>query len=211
MRTPSRSNASARRSPTPLRNLTGVSSRMRRTRAGVARRCMGHGASSSRRTSRSLGERVRVERLEIVDASHRRRGTGSAARARAAARRRRRRAPAVELGDDDPGGLHRLRESLPCCTAFWPTVPSSTSSVSCGAPGSLRGHHAHDLPQLIHQSFLRVQPARGVDDDRVEPARLAASMASNATAAGSPPGAPATHGKPSRSAHTCSCAMAPAR
>ena len=38
-----------------------------------------------------------------------------------------------------PGGLTPpAAKSRPCWMAFWPTVPSSTSSVSCGAPGRRR-------------------------------------------------------------------------
>ena len=58
---------------------------------------------------------------------------------------------------------------------------------------------ARHLAQLLHQAFLGVQPAGGVDDAPCRaPRASAASIASNATAAGSPPAAPDTQGTPSR-------------
>src|SRR5882672_5361003 len=65
---PSRSSCSARRSPTPLRNLTGVSSRSDwASRVALG----GIGAARSAGSDRSLGQQMlgellRLERLEIV-------------------------------------------------------------------------------------------------------------------------------------------------
>ncbi len=52
-------------------------------------------------------------------------------------------------------------------TPFCPTVASSTSSVSCGAPGISRDGDAADLLELAHQVGARVQAAGGVDQDRI--------------------------------------------
>ena len=60
-----------------------------------------------------------------------------------------------------------------CCRPFWPVVASIVSSVSCGAPGEPLRDHAPHLGELLHQVLLRVQPAGGVDDHDVAPARLA--------------------------------------
>ena len=36
--------------------------------------------------------------------------------------------------------------------------------------GQAAADHPHDLPQLVHQPFLRVQAARGIHDDGVQSA-----------------------------------------
>ena len=57
--------------------------------------------------------------------------------------------------------------------------------------------HARDLLELRHQVVARVQPAGGVDDHaRRTPRAMAASIASNATAAGSAPGVLPTNSAP---------------
>ena len=63
--------------------------------------------------------------------------------------------------------------SRACARPFCPTVASSTSSTSCGAPVDLARRDAADLVELGHQVDARVQPAGGVDEDDVAAARLA--------------------------------------
>ena len=118
---------------------------------------------------------------------------------------------AVELGDDNTGGETASPKRRPCWSAFCPTVPSSTSSVSCGAPGTRRLiTRATFRSSSISPSCVCNRPA--VSTMTVSaPRERAASIASNATAAGSPPGAPDTQGRPSRSAQIWSCAIPPAR
>src|ERR1041384_6156424 len=124
-----RSSASARRSPTPLRNLTGVSSRRR----GIGAReelpsagrwlvLVGH---------QLLGEPARGEDLEVVDLLT---GAEEPDRQRELPPERHHGAAlrgAVELGDHEPGGRHRPGGELP-------PLPASPRRLSCGAPGALR-------------------------------------------------------------------------
>src|SRR5690349_24888079 len=116
---PRRSNCSARRSPMPLRNLTGVSSR--RTPAEAWARCGmqagGTGVMRPRREARvpsgadpwALGEQVGrealgVERLEIVHPfAYAEKADGQIELATERRHRAAARAP-VELGNDQAGG-----------------------------------------------------------------------------------------------------------
>ena len=78
--------------------------------------------------------------------------------------------------------------ALTCASAFWPVLASSTSSVSCGRRRVGLADHALDLADLVHQ--VRAASAAGRRCRRARrrcraPWRRA--MASNMTAAGSPP------------------------
>ena len=98
-----------------------------------------------------------------------------------------------------------------CITAFCPMVPSSTSSDSCGAPGSrLAMTRATFLSSCMSPSLVCRRPAVSMITTSV-PRVTAASMAEKATAAGSPPGCASMKSLPLRSAHTRSWSMAPAR
>src|SRR5947207_14130628 len=112
---PSRSSCSARRSPTPLRNLTGVSSRS----DWVCRVALGGiGTARSAGSDRSLGQQMlgellRLERLEIVQLfAHPEKADGqpklTAERGDCAPA-----GAAVELGDDDAGEVHRVGKEAP--------------------------------------------------------------------------------------------------
>src|SRR5213594_3437006 len=96
-----------------------------------------------------------------------------------------------------------------CATAFCPTVASSTSSDSCGAPGCcLAATRTTFFSSSSSRSSVCSRPA--VSTSTVSaPRTRAAAIASKATAAGS--FVPVTHGTPSRSAQTCNCSAAPAR
>src|SRR6266851_3155381 len=98
-----------------------------------------------------------------------------------------------------------------CRTAFCPTVASSTSSDSCGAPACFfPTTRTTFLSSSRSRSSVWSQPA--VSTSTVSTPRVvAASTASNATAAGSPRREAPTNGAPRRSAHTLSCSVAPAR
>ena len=56
---------------------------------------------------------------------------------------------------------------------FCPTVASSTSSVSCGAPAISREATRANLLELLHQVGARVQPACGIHEDHVAAAGTA--------------------------------------
>ena len=74
-----------------------------------------------------------------------------------------------------------------CCTAFWPMVPSSTSSVSCGASGMrLVMTRAIFFSSSIRLSLVCRRPAVSMITTSTRRA-TAASIASKATAAGSAP------------------------
>ena len=111
-----------------------------------------------------------------------------------------------------PVGCTASPKSRPCWIAFCPTVPSSTSSVSCGAPGTFRVDDARHLPELVHQVVLGVQATGGVDDARC---RARAPSRPRSHRRPPPPGRrPACLQRtPRRSAaaQTCSCDTAPAR
>ncbi len=68
-----------------------------------------------------------------------------------------------------------------------------------------------DLFELLHQMRFVLQATGGIDENDVGAPRLAAAMASKATAAGSPLGAPLTISVPRRDAHVSSCSTAAAR
>ena len=55
---------------------------------------------------------------------------------------------------------------------FWPVVASSTSRTCRGWSGQAPLDDSPDLGQLVHQLLLVLEPARGVDEHRVEAARL---------------------------------------
>src|SRR3954467_4681995 len=95
-----------------------------------------------------------------------------------------------------PVGLTASPKRRPCWMAFCPTVPSSTSSVSCGAPGSRRAITRTTLrSSSISPSWVCSRPA--VPTMTVSsPRETAASTASKATAAGSPPAPPPMQGLP---------------
>src|SRR6059036_2093490 len=95
------------------------------------------------------------------------------------------------------------------CTAFCPTVASTTSNDSCGAPGCCFAiTRTTFFSSSSSRSSVWSRPA--VSTSTVSTARArAAAMASKATAAGS--FVPVTHGTPSRPAQICSCSAAPAR
>src|SRR5213078_2196730 len=97
------------------------------------------------------------------------------------------------------------------CTAFCPTVASSTSNDSCGAPGCcLAATRTTFFNSSSRRSSVWSRPAVSTSTVSMPPPRArAAAIASNATAAGS--FVPVMHGTPSRSAQTCSCSAAPAR
>ena len=60
-------------------------------------------------------------------------------------------------------------------------------------------HHPLDLAELVHEPGLGVQPAGGVDEDRVHAPRPCRCLtASKATLAGSPPSGPRTVAAPTR-------------
>src|SRR5678815_5677927 len=102
---PSRARASARRSPTPLRNLTGVSSWMPGTE-----RWRPSGRSV---LEQGLGKSLRIKRLKIVralpgaDEPDRKPQLAPQCRHGSATR------TAVELGDDDTGQRHGLGKEAP--------------------------------------------------------------------------------------------------
>ena len=121
--------------------------------------------------SRCVGEPLGVERLEVVDALRPRRGTGwEAPSSRRSAATAPPRALPSSLVTTMPVGLTACANSLPCCTAFCPTVPSSTSKRLVRRARQPAAADADHLAQLVHQAFLGVQPAGRVDDDGVEPA-----------------------------------------
>src|SRR5436190_1195396 len=89
-----------------------------------------------------------------------------------------------------------------CCTAFCPIVPSSTSNVSCGALGMrFVMTRATFLSSVISPSLVCKRPAVSMISTSARRA-TAASIASNATAAGPAPGTAPTNSAPARSAHT---------
>src|SRR2546426_5546580 len=95
------------------------------------------------------------------------------------------------------------------CTAFCPTVASTTSNDSCGAPGCcFATTRTTFFSSASSRASVWSRPAVSTSTVSTPRAR-AAAIASNATAAGS--FVPVTHGTPSRSAQTSSCSAAPAR
>src|SRR2546426_129514 len=97
------------------------------------------------------------------------------------------------------------------CTAFCPTVASTTSNDSCGAPGCcFATTRTTFFSSSSSRSSVWSRPAVSTSTVSAPRAR-AAAIASNATAAGSFVPPPVTHGTPSRSAQICSCSAAPAR
>ena len=63
-------------------------------------------------------------------------------------------------------------KSFACEIAFWPVVPSRTSSVSAGGRADLALDHAPHLLQLFHQVGFGLQPAGGIDEHHVGAARF---------------------------------------
>ena len=92
-----------------------------------------------------------------------------------------------------------------------PVVASSTSSVSCGAPGTSRAAMRRILAARPSGSSSceagRPCPRGGIG----RPRAFAAESASNRTAEGSAPSRWRTTGSSRRSAHVWSCSIAPAR
>src|SRR5262249_49646580 len=102
-------------------------------------------------------------------------------------------------------------KSVACCTAFWPTVPSRTRNTSWGAPATFRPMTRPTFrSSSIRPSWVCSRPAVSMMT-RLALREIPASTPSNATAAGSPPGAPLTQGTLIRSAQILSWSMAPAR
>ena len=97
-----------------------------------------------------------------------------------------------------------------CASAFWPVLASSTSSVSCGAVGSaLRITRWTLRISSIRWSCVGSRPAVSASTTSM-PRAFAAAIASNITAAGSPPSCAIT-ATPLRSPQTASCSRAAAR
>ena len=98
-----------------------------------------------------------------------------------------------------------------CCTAFCPIVPSRTSSVSCGASGRrFLMTRTTFFSSSIRLSLVCNRPAVSTITTSA-PRVVAASIASNATDAGSLPGWPPMKSAPTRLAQTRSWSIAPAR
>ena len=157
-------------------------------RVVTLRRSVGHHLSrTARRRSRRRERNQVVDALADADVADRqlqivRDGDGDAALR-----------GAVELGQHDAGDAGDAVNSRACDEAVLPDgrVEHQQDLVRRArhfAPGD-----AADLVELAHQIHARVQPAGGVDDHRIAPARLAAASASNTTAAGSAPGLRADH------------------
>ena len=93
---------------------------------------------------------ARVERAKVVQAFAHPDQLDRAGRARARSRARRRRAPsrrAWSARRPSPDTASPNRRA--CWRPFWPVVASTTSSVSCGAPGQPLLDHAPHLRQLL--------------------------------------------------------------
>ena len=159
-----------------------------------------------------LRESLGIERLEIVHPSPtpmKRIGSPSSRRSATTAPPR---ALPSSLVTTMPGRGHRLRQTAcPAAPRSGPRCRRAPATSRAARPGSSPADDPDDLSQLLHQPFLGVQPAGGVDDDGVEPAGdggvdrverhrggIAARRAGHARHA-------------SRSAQTWSWAMAPAR
>ena len=183
-----------RRSPMPLRNFTGVSS----LSAAMRARQGGHRVGPLP-TGRRVGEQLFGESGRHRTAPDRPRPPPPRETAPAPqlpAKRDDRAAPgaAVQLGHHEPGRRYRLGEELALLDRVLAHRAVEHQQASWGAPGRFRAITRTDLPELLHQTFLGVEPAGGVHQHQVCAPRVPASIPSKATAAGSPPGAPITHG-----------------
>src|SRR3954453_18579837 len=102
-------------------------------------------------------------------------------------------------------------KSRACCTPFWPVLASTTSSVSCGAPSSRWAITRRTLASSsIRFACVCSRPAVSTTTTSL-PRDSAAAIASNATAAGSPPRSEPTKSALARSAQISSCSSAAAR
>src|SRR5829696_5582718 len=164
---PSRSSDSARRSPTPLRNLTGVSRRTAEAAGGAIR---GLGSLDCCFREKSFGEPFGIEWFQVFYRfsetnepdwkvefpTHSGNCTSTCA--------------AIQLRDHDPGGRNGLGKELSLLNRV--LANRSVEDQQCLMRGTREpsADHADDLSQLLHQALLRMEAARGIDNHRVDSA-----------------------------------------
>ena len=193
MRMPSRSSCSARRSPMPFRNLTGVSRRTAPAGRGFARPSRSASPRGTRTRGPGCGHRIVLLRALVPrgegHAMLRRPGSASRCAAkrlasngwrssspsptprnrigRSSSRRSAATAPPRALPSSlvttMPGRAHGLREELALLHRVLPHGAVEHEQGLVRRAGQPPAGDADHLAQLVHQAFLGVQAARRVD------------------------------------------------